>query len=172
MGFQKISEREVWSGQIASVRVAEFKHADGEIASREVVGHPGAVAIVAHDGQSLLLVRQPREAVGEPSLLELVAGKLEADEDILSTAKRELAEEIGKQAQTWQFLTSFYTSPGFTDEEVHIYLATDLSNAEATAEEEERIVVESVPLGEIDEVIGSCRDAKSLIGLMWFKLFT
>ena len=75
-------------------------------------------------------MRQPREAVGEESLLELPAGKLNGAE-ALDTAQRELREEIGKAATGWKFLTSFYASPGFTDEEIHAYLATDLSRRPA-----------------------------------------
>ena len=85
---------------------------------------------MAHDGERLYLVTQPREAVGEPRLLELPAGKLDEEgRDPLDTAKRELAEEIGKGAHNWRHLTTFYASPGFSDEEIHVYLATDLYEA-------------------------------------------
>jgi 8-oxo-dGTP pyrophosphatase MutT (NUDIX family) len=115
-------------------------------------------------------VRQPREAVNEQALLELPAGKLDEEgEDALATAKRELAEEIGKAADTWEHLTSFYTSPGFADEEVHLYLATDLRDESANAGEEERIEIVEVPLRRLDDAIHECRDAKSLVGLLWFK---
>lgn len=161
---------EIWKGKIGSVRIERWRHADGETVTREVVGHPGAVAVVAHDGELLYLVRQPREAVGEDALLELPAGKLDVEgEDPLATAKRELAEEIGKAAGEWRFLCKFFTSPGFTDEEVFVYLATELADAHAEAEEEERIEVEKVPLTDLDGVIGSCHDSKTLIGLMWFR---
>ena len=117
----------VWEGKFGRVRIDTFRYDDGEVAEREVVEHPGAVAVVAHDGETLYIVRQPREAVGEQALLELPAGKLDEEgESPLDTAKRELAEEIGKGARTWQHLTSFYTSPGFTDEECHLFMATNL----------------------------------------------
>ena len=83
------------------------------------------------DGERIWLVRQPREVVGEQSLLELPAGKLERRRGLLDTAKRELREEIGKSAATWQPLTSFYASPGFTNEEIHAFLATDLARRSA-----------------------------------------
>ena len=134
--------------------------------------HPGAVAVVAHDGERLFLVRQPREAVGEPDLLELPAGKLDEEgESPLETAKRELAEEIGKGARTWTHLTSFYTSPGFADEECHVFLATDLFDESAEAGEDERIEIVEAPLAELDALIEQCRDAKSLVGLLWFRAF-
>jgi 8-oxo-dGTP pyrophosphatase MutT (NUDIX family) len=170
MSFERIGGETVWEGRIAKVRVDRFRYDDGEEAEREIVAHPGAVAVVAHDGERLFLVRQPREPVDEQSLLELPAGKLNG-EDVLETAKRELAEEIGKGAETWEHLTTFYSSPGFAAEEVHLYLATDLHDAEAEAEEEERIEIVEVPLDRLDDAIADCRDAKSLVGLLWFRAF-
>jgi 8-oxo-dGTP pyrophosphatase MutT (NUDIX family) len=171
VGFERVGGKAVWEGRIATVRVDRFRYDDGEEAEREIVAHPGAVAVIAHDGERLFLVRQPREAVGEQALLELPAGKLEEDEDVETTARRELAEEIGKGAKRWEKLTSFYTSPGFAAEEVHLYLATDLYDEEAEAGEEERIEVEEVPLGRIDAAIAECHDSKSLIGLLWLKAY-
>src|SRR5918994_6309640 len=107
MGFERTGGETAWEGRIPRVRVDRFRYDDGEEAEREIVAHPGAVAVVAHDGASLFLVRQPREAVGEDALLELPAGKLDEDgEEPLDTAKRELTEEIGKAAGTWERLTS------------------------------------------------------------------
>ncbi len=172
MGFERVGSEIAWEGRIARVRVDKIRYEDGADAEREVVEHPGAVAIVAHDGERLFLVRQPREAVGEPDLLELPAGKLDEEgESPLDTAKRELAEEIGKGARTWSHLTSFYTSPGFADEECHVYLATDLFEDTADADEDERIEIDAVPLTELDAVIERCQDAKSLVGLLWFRAF-
>jgi 8-oxo-dGTP pyrophosphatase MutT (NUDIX family) len=170
MSFERIGSETVWEGRIATVRVDRVRYEDGEEAEREVVAHPGSVAVVAFDGQSVFLVRQPREPVNEPALLELPAGKLDEDgEEPLDTAKRELAEEIGKGARTWRHLTSFYTSPGFADEECHLYLATDLHDDPAEAAEEERIEVVEIPLEQLDQVIQECRDAKSLVGLLWLR---
>src|SRR5919198_6703826 len=139
MGFERIGGQEVWQGRIGKGRVDRFPYDDGEEAEREIVAHPGAVAMVAHDGERLYLVRQPREAVDEQALLELPAGKIE-DEGPLETGKRELAEEIGKAAGSWELLTRFYTSPGFAAEEVHVYLATELEDVQAAeAGEEERL---------------------------------
>ena len=119
--MKRVSSKPVYEGKIARVRVDEFVYADGSTATREVVGHPGAVAIVPHDERHLFLVRQPREAVGEEALLELPAGKLDvAGESRLDCAKRELAEEVGKSASHWEELKSFYTSPGFAEEEVTV----------------------------------------------------
>jgi ADP-ribose pyrophosphatase len=170
MAFERIGVDEVWNGRIASVRVERWRLEDGEEVEREVVGHPGAVAIVAHDGEQIYLVRQPREPVGDPALLELPAGKLDEEgEDVLTTAKRELAEEIGKGARTWRHLTTFWSSPGFSDEEIHVYLATDLYDEHAEADENERIEIETAPLSELDRLIRDCKDSKSLVGLLWLK---
>ena len=82
-----------------------FRYDDGEEATREIVTHPGAVTVLPFDGERIWLVRQPREPVGEQSLLELPAGKIDVEgEDLLATAKRELAEEIGKGAREWRHL--------------------------------------------------------------------
>jgi 8-oxo-dGTP pyrophosphatase MutT (NUDIX family) len=170
--FERIGGEEVWSGRLFAVHRDRFRYDDGDEAEREIARHPGAVGVVAHDGERLYLVRQPRETIDDPALLELPAGKLDQDdESALETAKRELAEEIGKGAREWTFLTRFFTSPGFADEEVHLYLATELFDERAEPEENERIEVVPVPLDELDAVIADCHDAKTLIGLLWLRSY-
>jgi ADP-ribose pyrophosphatase len=165
--FERVGSETRYEGKIFSVCEETFRHEDGEEATREIVRHQGAVGVVAHDGERIYLVRQPREAVGAPDLLELPAGKLDVEgEEPLEAAKRELAEEIGKAAEQWEHLHSFYTSPGFTDEECHVYLATGLSDAEADTDEHERIDIETHPLSELDALIDEVRDSKTLIGLL------
>jgi 8-oxo-dGTP pyrophosphatase MutT (NUDIX family) len=172
MSFERIGSETAWEGRIASVRVDRFRYDDGDEAEREIVAHPGAVAVVAHDGERIYLVRQPREAVGEAALLELPAGKLDEEgEEPVETAKRELAEEIGKGARDWKHLTSFYTSPGFADEECHVYLATDLFDERAEAPGGERIEIVAAPLADLDDLIAECRDSKTLVGLLWFRAY-
>jgi 8-oxo-dGTP pyrophosphatase MutT (NUDIX family) len=167
--FERIGGEVAWEGNLATVRIERFRYDDGEEAEREIVVHPGAVGVLAVDGDVLILVRQPREAVGEPDLLELPAGKLDAGEDPLATAERELAEEVGKGAARWEHVKSFYTSPGFTDEQCHVYLAEDLHDAEAEADENERIEIVRWPLDRLDDAIEECRDSKTLIGLLWLR---
>ena len=159
-----------WEGKIIIAGVERFRHADGEEVVREKVWHPGAVGIIPVDSAHVWLTRQPREAVGAGASLEIPAGKMDvAGEEPLGTAKRELAEEIGKQASHWEEVFSFYTSPGFSDERVWLYLATGLSeNTEpAEAAEDERIEIVPWPLDRLDGAIAECDDSKSLIALLW-----
>ena len=166
--FERVSSETEYDGAFFSVRRDVYRHEDGEDAEREIVSHTGAVGIVALDGDRLWFVRQPREAIGAPDLLEIPAGKLDEEgEEPLETAKRELAEEIGKQAAEWQPLGSFYTSPGFTDEQVHLFLATGLSDVDERPEvhENERIDVDVRPLAELEQLIAESTDSKTIIGL-------
>jgi ADP-ribose pyrophosphatase len=158
----------VYSGRLVDVRVERFRHADGEVVSREVVRHRGAVGIVAHDEEVVWLVRQPREAVGEEDLLEIPAGRLDVEgEAPEAAARRELAEETGRAARTLEPILTYYSSAGFSDERVHLFLATDLYEKRASSEENERIEVVPWRLSELGRAIDACRDAKTLIGLMW-----
>ena len=169
-GFERIDSRTAWEGRIATVRIDRFRYADGEEVDREVVAHPGAVGVVAYDGERVWLVRQPREAVGDPALLEVPAGKLDVEgESALRTAQRELVEEVGLEAREWRELLSFFTSPGFTDERVVLFAATGLREVGGQPDEGERIEIVPWPLARLDEAIAGCRDSKSLIGLMWLR---
>ena len=166
--FERTDTRTVFEGGFFTVRQDEFRHEDGETVSRDIVSHPGAVGVVVLDGEDLWLVRQPREAIGSADFLEIPAGKLDEEgESPLDTAKRELAEEIGKQAETWEPLGSFYTSPGFTDEQVHLFLATGISDVDEQpqVEHDERIDVEVRPLTDLDAVLAETQDSKTLIAL-------
>jgi 8-oxo-dGTP pyrophosphatase MutT (NUDIX family) len=165
--FERLDERTVFAGAIVDVKEGRFRHEDGEVVTRQWVAHPGSVAIVAHDGERVWLVRQPREATGDPDLLELPAGKLDEEgESPLECARRELAEEIGKRAEHWEPLLTFLTSAGMTDERCHIFLATGISDDPGHEIEGERIDIEPHRLAELDATIAGCRDAKTLIGLM------
>jgi len=166
--FERVSSETEYDGAFFSVRRDVYRHEDGEDAEREIVSHTGAVGIVALDGDRLWFVRQPREAIGAPDLLEIPAGKLDEEgEEPLETAKRELAEEIGKQAAHWESLGTFLTSPGFTNERVHLFLATGISDVEERPEvhEDERIDVEIRPLSDLEALIESSEDSKTIIAL-------
>jgi 8-oxo-dGTP pyrophosphatase MutT (NUDIX family) len=166
--FERTASETIHEGGFITVRRDTYRHEDGEEVQREIVSHPGAVGVVVLDGDRLWLVRQPREAVGSPDLLELPAGKLDEEgESPLETAKRELAEEIGKRAEHWESLGSFFTSPGFADEEVWLYLATGISDVDErpAVAEDERIDVEVRPLADLDAILAETKDSKTLIGL-------
>ena len=167
--FEPVDDEVQWEGKFLRAGIARFRYADGAVAVRDKVWHQGAVGIVALDDDSVWLTRQPREVVGASASLEIPAGKLDVPgESPLQTAQRELAEEIGKQAAQWQEIVAFYSSPGFTDERVWLFLATDLSDAgEAAAEEDERIEVVQWPLHDLDRAISESDDAKTLIALLW-----
>jgi 8-oxo-dGTP pyrophosphatase MutT (NUDIX family) len=168
--FARLAAQTVYQAKIAAIKKGTFRHEDGEEVTREWAEMDGAVAVVAHDAERLWLVRQPREATGEPDLLELPAGRLDEEgEAPLDTARRELAEEIGKAAEHWEHLTTFYTTPGFTNEQCHVYLATGLRDEPGQQIEGERIDIEVHALAELDELIAEARDAKTLIGLLMLR---
>jgi ADP-ribose pyrophosphatase len=169
--FELLDERTVYEGKIFKLVIGRYRYPDGEEVEREYVRHSGAVAVVVHDEQDLYLVRQPREAIGDPDFLEIPAGRLDQEgEQPLDAAKRELAEEIGKAAERWEPVTSYVSSAGMSDEVIHIFHATGISDAGAEAEHDERIEIVRWPLSDLDGAIAATRDAKTLIGLSWLKL--
>lgn len=169
--FESVGVDIKWQGRIVTAGVERFRRRDDGEIIREKVWHPGAVAMLAIDDQHVWLTRQPREAVGESSSLEVPAGKLDVEgEPPAQAAARELSEEIGKRAGSWEGLMSFYTSPGFSDERIHLYLATDLADdPDGHPDEGELIEVVPWPRDRLDAAIAECRDAKSLVALLWLK---
>ena len=169
-GFEPLGSDVKWRGTIVTAGIEHFRHSDGAVVARDKVWHPGAVGILPVDDTQVWLTRQPRETAGMTASLEIPAGKLDVPgEEPLACAQRELAEEIGKQAGRWVEIKAFYTSPGFSDERVWLYLATDLSDTDevAQAEEDERIEVVPWSLGDLDGAVNECEDSKTLIGLLW-----
>jgi 8-oxo-dGTP pyrophosphatase MutT (NUDIX family) len=167
--FEPIGSQVKWEGGIIRAGSERFRYADGTEVTRDKVWHPGAVGIVALDHEHVWLTRQPREVIGATGSLEIPAGKLDVPgEPPLETAKRELAEEIGRRAERWEEIFAFYTSPGFSDELVRLYLATDLVDAPGVEpDEDERIEIVPWPLARLDDAIDQCEDSKSLIALLW-----
>jgi len=167
--FERLESETLFEGKFISVRRDTFRHEDGDIVKRELVTHPGAVGVVVlDDDEQLWFVRQPREAIGVPDLLEIPAGKLDVEgEDPLEAGRRELAEEIGKRAGHWHSLGAFYTSAGFADEIIHLFLATGISDVDERPEieENERIDVELRPLSDLDVILAEATDSKTLIAL-------
>ena len=165
-------------GHYLTFRIDTIERADGTRAKREIVGHPGAVAILVIDpDDNILLVRQFRSATGR-ALLEVPAGTLDVDpatgvvEDHALAAKRELEEETGYRAGSWRLLTSFWTAPGFATELMHLYLATDLTPAHEDRlgpDEDERLELVRLPFADAVAAAerGDIADAKSLVALLW-----
>ena len=155
-------------GRLISLRVDEVERPDGRRASREIVEHPGAVAILAWDGARLGMVRQWRHAAGDV-LLEIPAGTMEPGEDPKTTARRELGEEMGVAAAAWATGPSFYTAPGFCTERLTLFLATELEETQVEAPDDEDVEQEWLPLAEALDAIenGRIADAKSIAGILW-----
>jgi ADP-ribose pyrophosphatase len=165
-----IGSRDIYEGRVISVRVDEIEVKDGLNVRREVVSHPGAVVMLPVDSEGRILwVRQHRWAA-QRDLLELPAGTLEAGEAPEETARRELIEEVGYAASTWQRLGGFFTAPGFCTEYIHAFLATGLTEEQADGDEDEDIEVVPLTLEEslarIDT--GEVEDAKSLSAVLMY----
>jgi len=171
-----VTSRIVHQGHLG-LRIETVERGDGSRAEREIVGHPGAVAILALDAdERVMLVRQWRLAAGR-ALLEIPAGTLDVDdqglvEDPEAAARRELEEETGCRAGSWERLASFWTAPGFATELMHLYLAIDLAPVHADRlgpDEDERLTLEAMPWRQALQLAerGEIADAKSLVGLLW-----
>jgi ADP-ribose pyrophosphatase len=170
---ETIVERHViHTGRYVTFCVDTVRDPDGRIHVRDIVDHPGAIAVVPIDGDDVYLVRQFRHAAGR-ALLEIPAGTrdrlgdgtLEAPD---ATARRELAEETGFHAGSWRHLGSFWTAPGFASEEMHLYLARELTPvAGHTPDPDERLDLVRLPWREAVELAdsGQIEDAKTLVGL-------
>src|SRR4051812_39512690 len=155
--------RRVFEGTQISVDVERW--GDHE---REIVRHPGAVAIVAVDAERrITLVRQLREPARK-HLLELPAGTCEPDEDTLATAKRELVEEAGLAGGEWRVAASFFSTPGFCDELVRVYIAEGVEETERAPQEDEEIELVQVAVAELGDLLPEIEDAKTLAGLLLY----
>jgi ADP-ribose pyrophosphatase len=154
-------ERTAWKGRLFDVVVERWGGHE-----REIVRHPGAVAIVAVDADDrVVLVRQRREAT-RAVLLELPAGTREPGEEPLVTAQRELAEETGLHGGRWRELARFWTSPGFVREQLTVFAAEGAVDGEAALEDDEDVEVVRVPVVELPGRLDEIHDAKTLVGLL------
>ena len=155
--------RTVYEGKLFDVIVERWGEHE-----REIVEHPGAVAIVAVDGDGkVALVRQRREAARK-LLLELPAGTLEDGESPLESAKRELEEETGLTGGTWRELAAFYTTPGFCRERMHLFAAEDVERGNASPEDDEDLELVYWRVDDIAARLGEIEDAKTLAGLLLY----
>jgi ADP-ribose pyrophosphatase len=168
--FRVRRAREIFQGRVLRLVLRDVDLPNGRRATLQVVEHPGAVAILpVFDDGDVLLIRQFRPSIGR-ELYEIPAGTLEPGERPLATARREIVEETGYRAERWQKLAEFYTAPGFCTELMHLFVARDLSPARAPGDADEIIRTARMPLARALELArrGRVRDAKSLVGLLWY----
>jgi len=177
---QVVASQLVHRGRYLEFRVDTIERADGTRGTRDVVRHPGAVAVLALDaGGRLLLVRQWRIPAGR-ALLEIPAGTLDVDDGVTEdpdvAARRELEEETGHRATTWRKLSTFWTAPGFASELMHLYLATGLDcvadeDERLAPDEDERLELRRVTIDEALALVdtGEISDAKSILAILWVE---
>jgi ADP-ribose pyrophosphatase len=153
-----VSKEVVYKGKKISLEVDD---------GMEIVRHPGSTAVVAvHEG-SVVLVRQSREPVGR-ELLELPAGTIERGEDPLESAQRELEEEVGLKGGRWQQLGTYFTSPGFLDERMHLFVAEELEQGTQALEDDEDVELVRWPVDELESRLNALEDLKTVAALLLF----
>jgi len=174
----QLDSRRIYTGRVVRLDLDTVRFPDGSTGELELIRHPGAAAIVpcASDppgaDPTILLIRQYRYATGG-ELWEIPAGTLDPGEDPEACARRELLEETGVTAARLQRLTSIWTTPGFTNEVIHLYLATGLTRGEPSRERDEFIEVVPQPLSRVLALIrdGEIRDAKTVVAILYMAGF-
>lgn len=169
MREKTLASQTIYQGKIVTLRIDEVGLPNGKRSTREIVEHPGAVAVVPLlDSGEVVMVKQFRKPV-ERLLYEIPAGKLEKGENPLLCAQRELLEETGLEAKKWIKLCQFYTTPGFSNEIMHLFLARELVVGPSNLEDDEFLEVERIPLEKLANMLkeGKIQDAKTIIGLLW-----
>ena len=169
-----IQSEQVFKGKVISLKVDDVTLPNGALSKREIVNHPGAVAVIAvTTDNKLILVEQYRKAL-ERSIIEIPAGKLEPGEAPELTARRELEEETGYGCNELTYLQTFATSPGFADEVIHLFIARGLYKIEnaAMADEDEFVELLEVTLEEAEQMVAEQKiyDAKTAFAVLWLKL--
>ncbi|MBK8247019.1 MAG: NUDIX hydrolase [Gemmatimonadetes bacterium] len=170
----RIDTRRAYSGRIINVDLDRVRFPDGSEGELEMVRHPGASAVVPFvsdptgSDPQVLLIKQYRYA-SEQFMYEIPAGRLDPGEDPATCAKRELREETGCHAEHVELLTTIYTTPGFTDERIHLFMATGLTHGDTDRELDEFIEVETLPISRCLAMIqsGEISDGKTIIALMY-----
>jgi ADP-ribose pyrophosphatase len=174
MNKATIASRRVFTGKILALDVDQVRFPDGSAGELEVIRHPGASAIVPFlsdptgDDPQILLLRQYRYATSG-YLYEIPAGKLDPGESPHACAARELREETGCIAEQIEHLCTTYTTPGFTDEQIHIFLASGITRGDAATEVDEFLEVHTMPLSRAIAMIqeGDIQDAKTALGVLY-----
>ena len=174
MGSDPLTTRNIYTGKVVTLNVDTVRLPNGETVDLETIRHPGAAAVVpVKDDGTVVLIRQFRHAASG-FIYEIPAGKLHPGEDPLHCASRELEEEVGYRASSFQLLSSIYTAPGFADEVIHVYQATGLTKGKQQLDRDEVLEVVEMPLAEaVDKIAdGTIRDAKTIVGLQAVYLRT
>ena len=170
----RIGSRRVYTGRVLNLDVDTVRFPNGTVGELEMIRHPGASAVVpflsdpSGDDPQVLLIRQYRYAA-EGFVYEIPAGRLDPGEEPVVCARRELREETGCDAERVEHLVTIYTTPGFTDEKIHLFMAVGLSRGEVAREADEFIELETMPLSRALELIerGMIQDAKTIVGLLF-----
>lgn len=165
-----LHEESIFAGRVICVKRLTVQLQNGRTSTREVVHHRGAVAVLAEpEPGRVLLVEQYRKAC-EQALLEIPAGKLEHEEQPDVAAKRELREETGFSGGNWQKINTFYTSPGFSNEKIYLYYATNLTAGDVDLDEDEFVESRLASRGNVLHLLqsGAVQDAKTLVALYWW----
>ena len=162
----------IYEGRVISLQVDEVRLPNGETAVREIVKHPGAVALIALYEGKMIVVEQYRKPL-EKSQVEIPAGKLEPGEEPLEAAKRELVEETGFSCESLKHVCSFYTSPGFANEQLHLYFAQQLTPGKDNPDEDEFLDCFAITLDEAKELIaeGRISDAKTITAVYVWQTY-
>ncbi|MWC28390.1 NUDIX domain-containing protein [Paenibacillus sp. MMS18-CY102] len=173
-GWQErtLSSKQIFEGKIISLQVDTIELPDGGQATREIVRHPGAAAVLALLDDKMLVVEQFRKPL-EKFQIEIPAGKLDPNEDPIVCAGRELEEETGYRATSLRPLSAFYTSPGFADEKLYVYLAEGLEKGKMNPDEDEYLRVEAITLEQALAYIaeGRISDAKTVLAVYAWRLY-
>jgi ADP-ribose pyrophosphatase len=170
----RVGSQRIYTGRIFNLDLDQVRFPDGSVGELEMIRHPGASAILPFlsdprsDDPQLLLIKQYRYAA-DGYLYEVPAGRLEPGELPMACAKRELREETGCEAEMFTPLTTLYTTPGFTDELIHLFSATGVTRGQAATEADEFLTVEPMPLSRALELVrqGEIRDAKTVVTLLF-----
>ncbi|KXZ39658.1 ADP-ribose pyrophosphatase [Alkalithermobacter thermoalcaliphilus JW-YL-7 = DSM 7308] len=166
-----LSSEKIYNGKIINLRIDTVELPDHKYQKREIVEHPGAVAVLAITKENeIIMVKQYRKTV-EETLWEVPAGKLEIGEDPKKCAMRELKEETGYSCKKIELINTFYTSPGFSDEKMYLYLAKDLVEGDPNPDEDEYVEIHKVKVEDALDMLqnGTIKDAKTIIAILMSK---
>ena len=170
----RIASKRVYTGRVINLDIDTVRFPNGTIGELEMIRHSGASAVVPFlsdptgDDPQVLLIRQYRYAA-EGFVYEIPAGRLDTGEEPVGCARRELREETGCDAERVEHLTTIYTTPGFTDERIYLFMAVGLTRGELAREANEFIELETMPLSRALELVegGAIQDAKTIVGLLY-----